>query len=191
MGYSYTDEELCQKAQHRDEQAWIELDRRYRRLTFGWCMYRLKDHNEAEECSSETMLRIHTRLLKFDPLRGKFRNWAWTICRDVLVDRLRRLKVMPLTSIESVTETLADPRPGPPSRYRHRLTTQVLESELARMPEKIRLALELVRQGSSIRAAARSARMHEHTLRYHLKRLILRVRALLFHLGIDPGSDRN
>ncbi|MEO0073723.1 MAG: sigma-70 family RNA polymerase sigma factor [candidate division WOR-3 bacterium] len=189
MQYISSDEELVNRALRQDEQAWIELDERYRRTAFGWCMYRLKNRDEAEECTAETMFRIHSRLHRFDPLRGRFRNWAWTICRDVLVDRLRRLKVAPTVPLEAVADTLIDPAPGPETVYKRRRAEQALEQELAFVPERVRRALGLVRDGSSIRAAARSENMDEHTLRYHLRRLISRVRLLLSGRRSNPDSE--
>ena len=56
------------------------------------------DRESAEEVVQDTLLRVWRSADRFDPERGSFESWVFTIARNCATDRLRRRAVRPATS---------------------------------------------------------------------------------------------
>lgn len=73
--------------------AQIDLMNRFQGPVFGFCMRMLRQWEDAEDCTQETMIRVMRNLHRWDPTR-KFEPWLYTIagnrCRTRLSKRSKR-----------------------------------------------------------------------------------------------------
>lgn len=62
-----------------------------------FAMRRLGDRESAEEAVQDTLLKAWRHRDRFDPDRGSEATWLFAIARNVVIDRLRRRQVRPVT----------------------------------------------------------------------------------------------
>lgn len=144
-----------------------------------FAMRRLGDRESAEEAVQDTLLKAWRHRDRFDPARGSEATWLFAIARNVVVDRLRRRRVRPVTGIEFDE---ADVRVGADDRLEvDRLleTWQVADALAALSPEH-RDALVLCHwRGHSVAEAARLLDVPEGTVK---SRVYYGLRALRLQL---------
>ena len=75
-----------------DTLAWDEFFQRYWRLIFAWARRHGCSEDTAEEIVQEVMLGVFERrdVYRYDPQRGRFRDWLGTLVRNKVVDHRRR-----------------------------------------------------------------------------------------------------
>ncbi len=75
-----------------DTLAWDEFFQRYWRLVFGWARRHGCSADTAEEIVQEVMLGVFERrdVYRYDPKRGRFRDWLGTLVRNKVADHRRR-----------------------------------------------------------------------------------------------------
>ena len=73
--------------------AQIDFVRQFQGPVFGFCMRMLRQREDAEDCTQETLIRVMKNLHRWDPT-GKFEPWLYTIagnrCRTRISKRCRR-----------------------------------------------------------------------------------------------------
>ncbi|MCP4463926.1 MAG: sigma-70 family RNA polymerase sigma factor [Planctomycetaceae bacterium] len=73
--------------------AQIDFVNRFQGPVFGFCMRMLRQWEDAEDCTQETMIRVMRNLHRWDPTR-KFEPWLYTIagnrCRTRISKRGKR-----------------------------------------------------------------------------------------------------
>ena len=119
-----------------------------------------RDPTKAEDLLQQTMLRIHRARGRF-VVGAEVLPWAFAIARHLLIDSIRRRKNENRNiSLEtggpdaSPIESAADQRPADELIDSRRLASAI-EAQLARLPERHRVAFELIQKdGLSIREAA-------------------------------------
>lgn len=75
-----------------DTLAWDEFFQRYWRLIFTWARRHGCSEDTAEEIVQDVMLGVFERrgVYRYDPQRGRFRNWLGTLVRNKVADHRRR-----------------------------------------------------------------------------------------------------
>jgi len=75
-----------------DALAWDEFFQRYWRLIYAFAMKRGCSDQTAEELVQDVMLAVFEKrdVYRYDPQRGRFRDWLGTVVRNKLADRRRR-----------------------------------------------------------------------------------------------------
>jgi RNA polymerase sigma factor (sigma-70 family) len=75
-----------------DTLAWDEFYQRYGRLVFATARRRGCSEHTAEEIVQDVMLRVFERrdLFRYDPARGRFRDWLGAVVRGAVADFRRR-----------------------------------------------------------------------------------------------------
>jgi len=114
------------------------------------------DQAHAEDVLQQTLLQIHRARASFVP-GARLMPWAFAIARRLLVDSARKKKrQVPLARDEEVEASPPSSRSALADEVLHaRELAEVIERELARMPETQRVAFELIRQdGLSVAEAA-------------------------------------
>jgi RNA polymerase sigma-70 factor (ECF subfamily) len=81
-------------AQSGDCGAYRELLDAYGRRLYGYFLRATNSHHDAEDLLGEIMLRLVSRLGKYDD-RGRFEPWLFRIAANMLRDRIRRAKSRP------------------------------------------------------------------------------------------------
>lgn len=133
---------------------------------------------EAEDLTQETLIAIHTRRHMYDRTQ-LFTPWVQAIARYRLTDYLRRTKTSARgTSIEEVQDTLAEEEPvGTDTRLD-------LEALLARLPIKMRRAIELVKlKGLSTDEAAAASGMSPSAIKVSAHRGVKALALLVRRKG--------
>ena len=83
------DEALMQAYANGDMEAFSVLYQRHRGKVLGYLVARLKDRDEAEEVFQVVFAKLHQGCNKYRP-EIPFLPWLFTLCRNVLVDHLRK-----------------------------------------------------------------------------------------------------
>ena len=97
---------LSRLKQGRDEGINI-LYPHYRRIFYAYARRLTLTHEEAEDTVGETFWRILNCIESYDEINGGGERWMWRICRNVIVDMLRkRRSVEPLVDYHLVYEDL-------------------------------------------------------------------------------------
>ena len=124
----------------------------------------------------------YTRLLqaeRVDHIRNP-RNYAFQTALSVLVDHLRRRKVIPITTIANIEhlQVISD-LPSPERQVIDREELHRLANVIAELPEKVREVFKLRRiEGLSQREVAEKIGISENTVEKHISRgLLLILRA--------------
>jgi RNA polymerase sigma-70 factor (ECF subfamily) len=144
---------MMDKAEQRDEPAMIasvlggethlfhELIRPYERSVYMMALSFLKNEEEAEDAAQEAFLKAYRKLSSF---RGesKFGTWMISITLNEARSRLRRMKTMPMDSLDEPSEEdghvspalLRDWREIPSESLERREMRQVLQDAIESLP---------------------------------------------------------
>lgn len=94
-------EELAQKAQMGDEEAFGYIYDQTFDFIYKYLLFRVKDPEDAKDLSHQIYLEIWQNLRNFNPQRN-FKAWIFGFAKFRLIDHYRRSR--PVSSLESVTE---------------------------------------------------------------------------------------
>lgn len=94
-----TDEYLMSAVGNGDRSALADIVRRYQNDIFRFCLYYMKDVEEAKELAQETFIRVYVARNRFDSGR-KFRPWILCIARNLCLNELKRKRPVPVESVE-------------------------------------------------------------------------------------------
>jgi RNA polymerase sigma-70 factor (ECF subfamily) len=78
-----------------DPEAWRTFVQRYTPVVAGWCQHWNLQSADIEEVTQEVLLKLVRGISKFpyDPKKGHFRGWLWTVTHNVWRDiRDRRVR---------------------------------------------------------------------------------------------------
>ena len=89
--YQYTDEELIATFQNGNEQAYIELVRRYRNRLMTFVFRFLGDMDLSEDIVQDTMVNVYTHKHYYKEI-AKFSTWIYTIAGNFAKTELRKRK---------------------------------------------------------------------------------------------------
>ncbi|AMN45016.1 sigma-70 family RNA polymerase sigma factor [Rhodoplanes sp. Z2-YC6860] len=133
-----------------------------------------REAEETEDLVQEALIAVHTRRHTYDPTR-LLTPWVYAIARYKLIDYLRRhrstLKSVP---IEDAAEIIA-------SDDSHAMNSHFdLNKVLAKLPDKIRLAVQYVKiEGLSVVEAAARCGISESAVKMNVHRGIKQLRAMV------------
>ena len=89
--FQYTDEELILRFQEGDEQAYIELVKRYKDKLINFVYRLVSDRDQAEDIIQDTMLKLYTHKHYYKNI-AKFSTWIYTIAGNFAKTELRKKK---------------------------------------------------------------------------------------------------
>jgi RNA polymerase sigma-70 factor, ECF subfamily len=97
------------------EAALSKLYDRYSRMVFGVGLKMLGDRSVAEELTQEVFLKVWRSSRTFDPSRGSFSTWLFSVTRSVALDlhRRRARRVRPVPGGDSQIAAVRDGSAGP------------------------------------------------------------------------------
>ncbi len=146
-----SDEFLVERARRGDREALVSLYRRYVAEIYGYLLNQLGDVHDAEDVTSETFLRLVSKLDSFEG-RASFRTWLYTVARNQLRDHWRRLERRPdLADLEPERLEVVDEPPPVPNPRATALGREVLR----RLPDNYRRVIEMrILDGRSVRDTA-------------------------------------
>jgi RNA polymerase sigma factor (sigma-70 family) len=104
------------EAKSLDAHQFIQLYDEYFGRVYRYARYRLTDHVVAEDMTALTFERALNCLEDFDPLRGTFGSWLFTIARNLINNHLRDEKKRACLSLENCAEQ-PDKTASPEEKY--------------------------------------------------------------------------
>jgi len=107
------DEELMARVTARDPDAFEYLYDRYAPITLGIIVKIVQDRAEGEEALQESFWRVWNQAATFDPTKGPFRAWLFSIARRQALDLLRRRNVRPQAARDENEERRFEQAPAP------------------------------------------------------------------------------
>jgi len=95
--FQYTDEELILRFQNGDEQAYIELVKRYKDKLINFVFRLVNDRDQSEDIIQDTMLKLYTHKHYYKNI-AKFSTWIYTIAGNFAKTELRKKKTRKVTN---------------------------------------------------------------------------------------------
>lgn len=103
--------ELARAAQAGDDLAFAELYVQFFDRVHRYLLIALKNPDDAQEVAQDVFARALSMLDRFDPRRGEFRDWLFSMVRSVAIDHLRkgaRTEEVELSELPSHAAPVAD-----------------------------------------------------------------------------------
>jgi RNA polymerase sigma factor (sigma-70 family) len=168
-------------ARHLWEDFYREYDPYIRRVVRSWNM----PAADTEDCVQEAWLEIVLKLasLKYDPRRGRLRNWLFMVVRRKMIHHLRRKNrrpVQPLTDPDGEAFSPADDPAAECQRREDRERARRLLAAMRRHVSKVNHEILRLRWLEDLTAAeiAPIVRLAPEQVRYRLARMTKKMRAL-------------
>jgi RNA polymerase sigma-70 factor (ECF subfamily) len=134
--------EVLRRVRAGDRQAYATVVTRYQNGMFAFLGRMGLTQARAEEVAQETFLRAWTHLGEFDPRRGAFSTWIYTIARRLALNEIARA-----ANQQEVTLTVepgsACPAPQPPDTLARAEERQRLHAAIGQLPPGDRCVLAL------------------------------------------------
>lgn len=174
----HCDEELVARSKSGDSEAFDSLVRAHFARVYSMLFRVVGNHEDAEDLAQETFVKAYRSLRWF---RGEsaFGTWVYRIALHVARDHQRSSGRRP-DAVELLPSADRAPVMSPDEESERRELSRGLERSIARLPERLRIALVLrVLQGLEYEEVARitgvtaaTARMHVMKARRALDRLM-------------------
>jgi len=145
-----TDEELMDRVQTRDRDAFAILVERHLDAIHAFNYRMTRNAEDAADLAQETFLRVWSSARTWRPHRVRFTTWAYRIARNLCIDAHRRRR----ETEEIAPEALADDTDPPDQAPARARLGQLLRQAISELPERQRTALVLCHDGMSNRDAA-------------------------------------
>ena len=144
-GLPESDQALLARVVKRESQALELLYNRYAPRALGLAFRILRDRDLAEQVIQDAFWKVWMRASVFEPTRGSFSTWLFTIVRNLSIDQLRRRRDE--TSLDDGLEAgkveAAWPGPDVSEAVGRRLRSEEIRTALRALPESQRRVLEL------------------------------------------------
>lgn len=98
-----TDENLMEEYQRGSEMAFTILYQKHSAKVYGFLLGKLRDRAFADDVFQATFLKLHQSRHKYDAT-FPFAPWLFTICRNVMIDGIRRKK-----RVSEIFDEVSDP----------------------------------------------------------------------------------
>ncbi len=122
-----------------DQSAARQLVARHAPRVFGLARRMLGETAEAEDIAQEAMLRLWRIAPDWETGRAEVATWLYRVASNLCIDRLRRRRELGSNAVPEI----ADDSPGALWRLEERDRAEALQSAMAALPDRQRLALVL------------------------------------------------
>ncbi len=186
-GGELTDAELLDRyARAGDEDAFTAVVRRYGGLVLGVARRQLADHQQAEDVFQATFLALARTAARLGG-RPTLTNWLYTVA--LRQARKARSRAARRETLEHSALPLSESNADPLDEITGRELLQVVDEELARMPDRYRLPILLCCvQGLSREETAAQLGWSDGAVKGRLERGRRRLAARLAARGLTPSA---
>lgn len=167
-------------AEEAVDKAQIEvIYRQYAARVYNFMRYRAAGEQDAQDLTQAVFERVLVKFHRFDPAKGAFPVWLFTLARNILYDYSRGRKKQPTDGGEALL-ALADPALPPEERLLAAEQNQRLRAALAALADKPRTLLAL-KYGAGLRNTeiAHVMGLSERNTAVVLHRSLAKLRAML------------
>jgi len=152
-----SDEKLIANYLVGNEKSLEILIHRYLKPIYSFVCRYVGNKQEAEDITQEVFVRVWRNLKKpalslskgFDPKKGKFKTWIFSIAKNASIDFLKRKKAIPFSKFENekgkntFVETLINPAPLPDKLFEQASIGEILNKAMNNLTPKYRMVLFL------------------------------------------------
>ncbi|HTI77496.1 MAG TPA: RNA polymerase sigma factor SigM [Mycobacterium sp.] len=184
-GFDRSDAELLAAHVGGDRYAFEELFYRHQRQLYRLARISSRDAEDAADALQDAMLKAHRSAPSFRH-DSAVSSWLYRIVVNACLDRLRRNKTHPTTTLEDAAYRIGDPTPRVD-------TAIVVERALMRLPVEQRAAVVAVdMQGYSVAETARMLGVPEGTVKSRCSRARAKLAEALEYLnaGAAAGAEQ-
>lgn len=109
-----TDQKMLSRLAERSEGAWLDFVQVYEDALMRFCISRGLSREDAADVCQEVLAALDKNLVngKYDPDKGRFRNWLFRIARNISVnkycERAKQVNAGGGTSIQQLVEGMPD-----------------------------------------------------------------------------------
>lgn len=139
------EDKLIARAARGDAAAFNELLGAYEKKMYAVCLRMSGNHEDAQDCLQETMLRVYRAISGFKR-QSSFSTWLYRVAMNTCLDELRKKRNRPSTSLDGLLETGWSPSDEFDTPERHALERerqQEIRRAIAELPEDMRAAVVL------------------------------------------------
>lgn len=166
-----------------DEKAWHDFDARYRELIRRFCRRRGLQVADAEDVAQLVLLALSRsmRSFRFDPARGRFRDYLGRVVKNAIQRQLarpsRNVRVLEVSVLDALADPGADPlEPAWLDEWRkHHLRLAMRAVRAAFKPESLAVFEKLL-AGTSVADAAQAFDTTPEAVQKIKQRIGLRLR---------------
>ena len=178
-GSSEADGDLLARLATADVDALEALYDRYSGYVLALSWRVLGERHEAEEVVQDIFWQLWSGKIRYDPARGRFATWLYTVTRNRSIDRVRRLNVAGRGSTgEPLPEIHADADPEDEAGQAERRSA--VREALRQLPDEQRQALELCfYEGLSHREASEQLRSPLGTVKSRIRAALMSLQRTL------------
>ena len=187
-GAMATDGDLLRRLSERETLALEVLYARYASYVMGIALRMLASREEAEEVVQDVFWQLWKSELRYDPARGRFSTWLFSVARFRCLDRLRSSdRVLPRASLHELSVT---PAPNDQEAETCLVERQKeVRAVLACLPGEQRVAIELAFfHGLTHGEIAERTGDALGTVKSRIRRGLARLRDALPHLDSERGG---
>ncbi|MBS1509889.1 MAG: sigma-70 family RNA polymerase sigma factor [Bacteroidetes bacterium] len=167
-------EEIIKNCQQQDSRSQEVLYRKYYPAFYALCKCFFSDPHDVLTAVNNGMLRVFKNINQYNPDKGDFFNWCYTIIRNAALTLIRDKKSK-LTY--ELTEHLQEAGTDNPFR---KLEWKDIYYYLGQLPQNTRCVCSLYYlEGFSIKEIAAAIDMKEGTVKWHLKECRSKLKSIL------------
>jgi RNA polymerase sigma-70 factor, ECF subfamily len=143
-----SDEVLAARVAQGDQTAFEALYDRYASIVLGMALRITGERAIAEDILQETFWRMWQSAGTYQPQRGTFTSWLFTIARNLAIDAYRRHSVRPTAVTDAIDadpilDQMLDPNMNVPEQAQSNLLAQQARKALKTLPSEQRQVIEL------------------------------------------------
>lgn len=139
------DEMLISRAAKGDASAFNELMTQYERKMYSICYRMCQNHEDAQDCLQEAMLRVYRAISGFKG-QSSFSTWLYRVTMNSCLDELRKRKNKQSTSLDNLLESGWSPSDESDTPEHHAVASEkkrALHQAISELPEDMRSAIVL------------------------------------------------
>jgi RNA polymerase sigma-70 factor (ECF subfamily) len=105
MDLPFDDISVMKRIAAHDQQAFLSLYQQHGRAVYSLAYRILQNTTLAEEVTQDTFLKVWRHTARWNPDKGKLKNWLLAITQFTAIDRLRREQRQPALHPDSIEDT--------------------------------------------------------------------------------------
>jgi len=186
------DSDLVSRAAGGDVAAFQALVERHRAMVYRVAYQFAGNHHDAEDIAQEVFLKVYRSLDRFRQ-DAQLTSWLYRIVMNACIDHRRRHRLAVAAPFGEDAEyrmlNTPEERPGPEDCAYAEELGQVLECEVARLPQGQRIVFIMRHhQGLKLSEIADALGLAEGTVKRQLHAAIHRLRAALTTANVTAGE---
>jgi RNA polymerase sigma-70 factor, ECF subfamily len=186
------DSDLVSRAAGGDPTAFQMLVERHRSMVYRVAYQFAGNHYDAEDIAQEVFLKVYRSLDRFRQ-DAQLTSWLYRIVMNACIDHRRRQSLATTAPFGEEAErrllNTQEERPGPEDRAYAGEIGQVLEGEIARLPQGQRIVFIMRHhQGLKLAEIAEALGLAEGTVKRQLHAAVHRLRSALVHANVTAGG---